>query len=227
MQTLDMSELDLRTVNATLQQQKADTNQTVWEIVNPKGSHAIAVGLDGPIEVAVRGSTGYYCAGMNKEATVHITGSAGPGVAENMMSGAVIVEGDASQYAGATGHGGLLVIKGNASSRCGISMKGIDIVVHGNIGHMSAFMAQSGNLVVLGDAGDALGDSLYEARLFIRGTVKSLGADCVEKEMRAEHLEILGDLLERSGTDAKPEDFKRYGSARQLYNFNVDNASAY
>ena len=86
-----------------------------------------------------------------------------------MMSGTVVVEGDASQYAGATGHGGLLNIKGNASSRCGISMKGIDIVVHGSIGHMSAFMGQKGNLVVLGDAGDALGDSLYEARLFVRG----------------------------------------------------------
>lgn len=227
MQTLDMSEIDLRTVNATLQAQKADTNQTTWEIINPKGSHAIAVGLDGPIEVVVKGSTGYYCAGMNKEASIHITGSAGPGVAENMMSGTVIVEGDASQYAGATGHGGLLVIKGNASSRCGISMKGIDIVVHGNIGHMSAFMAQSGNLVVLGNAGDALGDSLYEARLFVRGTVKSLGADCIEKDMRAEHLEILAELLERSGSDAKPEEFKRYGSARELYNFNIDNASAY
>jgi glutamate synthase domain-containing protein 3 len=153
--------------------------------------------------------------------------TAGPGVAENMMSGTVIVEGDASQYAGATGNGGLLVIKGNASSRCGISMKGIDIVVFGSIGHMSAFMAQSGNLVVLGDAGDALGDSLYEARLFVRGSVKSLGADCIEKEMRPEHLEILRDLLERSGAPARPEEFRRYGSARRLYNFHIDNASAY
>ena len=55
------------------------------------------------------------------------------------------------------------VIDGSASARCGISMKGVDIVVEGSIGPMSAFMAQSGNLVVLGDAGDALGDSIYEA----------------------------------------------------------------
>ncbi|MBZ0122951.1 MAG: protein GlxC, partial [Roseovarius sp.] len=116
---------------------------------------------------------------------------------------------------------------GNAASRCGISMKGIDIVVHGNIGHMSAFMAQTGNLVVLGDAGDSLGDSLYEARLFVRGKVKSLGADCIEKEMRPEHIEILRDLLERAGADARPEEFRRYGSARTLYNFHVDNVSAY
>ncbi|WP_299951043.1 protein GlxC [uncultured Ruegeria sp.] len=227
MQTYDLEANGLSGLNSTLQSQNTETNQTSWEVVNPKGSHAIAVGLDAPIEVTVKGSTGYYCAGMNQQATIRVEGSVGPGVAENMMSGEVIVDGDASQYAGATGHGGLLVIKGNASSRCGISMKGIDIVVHGNIGHMSAFMAQAGNLVVCGDAGDALGDSLYEARLFVRGTVQSLGADCVEKEMRPEHLEVLKDLLDRAGCDAKPEEFRRYGSARQLYNFDVDNTAAY
>ena len=227
MQTLDMAKVDLREVNSTLFDQKENTNQTSWEIINPKGSHAVAVGLDAPIEVTIKGHTGYYCGGMNQQATVHVEGSAGPGVAENMMSGSVIIDGDASQYAGATGHGGLLVIKGNASSRCGISMKGIDIVVHGSIGHMSAFMAQSGNLVVCGDAGEALGDSCYEARLFVRGSVTSLGADCEKKEMRPEHLEILADLLKRSGSDAKPEEFTRYGSARNLYNFDVDNSAAY
>ena len=224
MQTIDLQDTSLRDMNATLHAQSETTNQTAWEIVNPKGAHAIACGLDAPIEVTVKGSTGYYCAGMNKQATVNIHGSAGPGVAENMMSGTVVIEGDASQYAGATGHGGLLVIKGNASSRCGIAMKGIDIVVHGNIGHMSAFMAQSGTLVVCGDAGEAMGDSLYEARLFVRGSVKSLGADCIAKDMRPEHLALLADLLDRAGSDARPEEFTRYGSARKLYHFNVDNA---
>ena len=227
MTTLDMSTTPLREVNVTLQEAAKSQSNSAFEITNPRGSHAVAVGLDGPVSVTIKGSTGYYCAGMNKSATIRVEGSTGPGVAENMMSGEVVIEGDAYQYAGATGHGGLLNIKGNASSRCGISMKGIDIVVHGNIGHMSAFMAQKGNLVVLGDAGDALGDSLYEARLFVRGSVKSLGADCIEKEMRPEHLEILKDLLAKAGADAKPEEFKRYGSARKLYNFNIDHADEY
>lgn len=224
MQTIDLETTPLRDLNATLQAQAQETNQTAWEVLNPKGRHAIAVGLDAPIDVTVRGSTGYYCAGMNQQARVHVTGSVGPGVAENMMSGCVTVEGDASQYAGATGHGGLLVIRGNASSRCGISMKGIDIVVGGSIGHMSAFMAQSGTLVVCGDAGEALGDSLYEARIFVRGQVNSLGADCIEKEMRDEHRALLATLLERAGIDVRPEEFRRYGSARQLYHFDIDNA---
>lgn len=225
--TLDLSKTALREVNATLQEAARANANEPYVIANPRGSHALACGLDGVLDVRVQGSAGYYCAGMNKDASVTVEGSAGPGVAENMMSGIVTIEGDASQYAGATGHGGMLNIKGNASSRCGISMKGIDIVVHGDIGHMSAFMAQKGNLVVLGDAGDALGDSLYEARLFVRGSVKSLGADCIEKEMRPEHLALLTELLDRAGADAAPEDFKRYGSARKLYNFNIDHADEY
>lgn len=228
MPVVDLARTELRELNAALHGQGPGTNETLWEVINPRGSHAVAVGVNAPIAVEIKGSVGYYCAGMNREAMITVHGSAGPGVAENMMSGEVRVKGDASQYAGATGKGGLLVIEGNASSRCGISMKGIDIVVRGSIGHMSAFMAQAGHLVVCGDAGDALGDSIYEAKLFVRGAVKSLGADCIEKEMRGEHLDAVQALLDRAGiTDAKASEFKRYGSARKLYNFSVDHADAY
>jgi glutamate synthase domain-containing protein 3 len=93
---------------------------------------------------------------------------------------------------------------------------------------MTAFMAQTGRVVVLGDAGDSLGDSLYEARLYVRGSVASLGADCVEKELRDEHLTELRELLERAGIDdVAASEFRRYGSARQLYNFHVDNLGSY
>lgn len=227
MQSFDLGEKGLRALHEQLHGLNGSGNETAWEVVNPRGSHAIAAGLDAPIEVTVRGSTGYYCGGMNQQATIHVDGSAGPGTGENMMSGRIVIAGDASQYLGATAHGGLIVVKGNASSRCGISMKGVDIVVQGNIGHMSGFMAQSGNLVVCGDAGDALGDSCYEARFFVRGKVKSLGADCEKKEMRPEHIELLNKLLDEAGCDAKAEEFTRYGSARTLYNFDVDNAGAY
>jgi methylamine---glutamate N-methyltransferase subunit B len=86
-------------------------------------------------------------------------------------------------------------------------------------------MAQAGRLVVLGNAGDALGDSLYEARIYVRGEIASLGADCVEKELRDEHREELAGLLEAAGlAGVSPGAFRRYGSARQLYSFHVDNA---
>lgn len=228
MPVFDLAQTPLRELNRALHEIGPGANDTAFEVVNPRGSHAVAVGIDAPVSVSIRGSVGYYCAGMNDGGSVTVHGSAGPGVAENMMSGTVVVEGDASQYAGATGRGGLLVVKGNAASRCGISMKGIDIVVHGSIGHMSAFMGQSGHLVVLGDAGEALGDSLYEAKLFVRGAVKSLGADCIEKPMRPEHYEALATLLAKAGVGGVGTgEFRRYGSARKLYNFSIDNADAY
>jgi glutamate synthase domain-containing protein 3 len=224
-ETVDLAATPLRELNARLH---AADPAPRWRVVNPSGAHAVAVGIDAEIEVEVGGHVGYYCAGMNQRATVRVHGNAGVGLAENMMSGSVWVDGYAGQSCAATGRGGLVVVQGDASARCGISMKGVDIVVRGSVGHMSAFMAQKGRLVVCGDAGHALGDSIYEARLYVRGTVASLGADCVEKELRAEHRAELADLLAQAGvTDADPREFRRYGSARRLYTFDVDHAGEY
>src|SRR5262245_36396720 len=143
------------------------------------------------------------------------------------MSGEVRVKGNASQSAAASGRGGFVVIEGDASARCGISMKGVDIVVGGSVGHMSAFMAQRGTMVVCGNTGSDLGDSIYEAELFVGGRVGSLGADCVEKEMTAEHVGKLAALLKQAALDADPRRFRRFGSARRLYHFHVDHADAY
>jgi glutamate synthase domain-containing protein 3 len=225
--TVDLAADSVRDLNQRLHDLPPETNERLWRIVNPKGAHAIAAGVDGPIEILIEGHVGYYCAGMIKQAKLVIDGHCGVGVAENIMSGEVRVKGNASQSAGASGHGGLLVIEGDASARCGISMKGVDIVVGGSVGHLSAFMAQTGSLVVCGDAGQSLGDSIYEAKIYVQGKVESLGADCVEKKMTDHHLAKLGRLLDRAGLKADPRKFKRYGSARKLYNFHVDHADAY
>jgi glutamate synthase domain-containing protein 3 len=227
LEVVDLESTSVRELNQRLHDLARERGPEAWRILNPSGAHALACGLDADVEVEIQGHVGYYCAGMNKRATVRVHGNASTGIAENLMSGRVEVDGNVSQSAGATGRGGLLVVRGNASSRCGISMKGIDIVVGGDVGHMSAFMAQRGTLVVCGDAGDALGDSIYEARLYVRGKVAGLGADCIEKEVRDEHVEQVRGLLEAAGIDADPADFRRYGSARQLYTFKIDNAGAY
>jgi glutamate synthase domain-containing protein 3 len=228
-EVVDLEQTSLRELNQRLHDLDADDpDPRCWRVVNPNGAHAVACGLDTPIELEIVGHAGYYCAGMNKHATVRVRGNVSTGVAENIMSGSVVVEGTAGQSAGATGRGGLLVVHGDAGARCGISMKGIDIVVRGSIGHLSGFMAQRGCLVVCGDAGEALGDSIYETHIYIRGKVAGLGADCIEKELREHHVAELRALLELAGfTDVDPADFRRYGSARELYNFKVDNAGAY
>ena len=41
-------------------------------------------------------------------------------------------------------------------------------------------------------------------------------------------VQVLRDLLEAAGIDdLDPAEFRRYGSARRLYNFTIDNAGSY
>jgi glutamate synthase domain-containing protein 3 len=223
--TFDLSRQTLRELNLFLHRNLGRTKQV--KVLNPDGAHSIAAGVNAAVDIEVDGHAGYYLGGMNQHARILVRGNAGPGVAEGMTSGLVHVKGFASVSAGAAGHGGLLVVEGDTSLRCGISMKGIDIVVGGSVGDFSAFMAQAGRLVICGDAGDALGDSLYEAVIYVRGKVKSLGADAGEQPMGDADYAAVGELLARAGIDHDPKQFRRIASKRELYHWNADSNQEY
>ena len=222
----DLSRQSVRELNQFLHHDLPSGDVEV-EVLNPNGMHSLAVGIDAPIEVNIRGHAGYFIGGMNKQASITVYGNVGWSLAENIMSGTVRVKGCASECAGASGHGGLVVIEEDASSRCGISMKGCDIVVGGSVGHMSAFMAQAGTLVVCGDAGASLGDSLYEATIYVGGKITSLGADAQEEPMAAADFERVKTLLERAGMEHDPKAFKRVASKRSLYHWHADAEQEY
>ena len=146
----------------------------------------------------------------------------GLGVAENLMSGTVRVSGNASGSAAASAHGGLVVIRGDASSRAGISLKGGTLAVAGDVGHMGAFMAQAGTILVGGDAGDSLGDSLYEAVVYVGGRIRSLGADARVEDMLESDIARVRELCALAGFDhIAAESVRKVASAKQLYNFDA------
>ena len=90
-------------------------------------------------------------------------------------------------------------------------------------------MAQKGRLVVCGDAGEALGDSIYEARLYVRGSGARRSAPTASRRSCAPSTSPSCAALLDAGrdVDVDPAEFRRYGSARRLYTFDVDNAGAY
>ena len=216
------SEGALRALNRYLHAEVASERPASVRVTHPDGAHAIAAGVNAPVDIDVMGHAGYYVAGMNQQARVTVHGNAGTGAAENMMSGFVRIKGFASNSAGASAHGGTLVIEGDASLRCGISLKGGDIVVGGSAGSFTAFMAQAGRIVICGNAGEALGDSLYEAVIYVRGKVASLGADARFEPMTAEDLAAVRELLQAAGFDHDPASFRKVASARGLYHWNAD-----
>lgn len=223
----DLDQTGVRDLNQFLHHELAASGARHIEVFNPNGRHNIAVGMDAPVSVDIRGHAGYFIGGMNKQARITVHGNVGWSVGENIMSGSIRVKGNASECAGASGHGGLVIIEGDASSRCGISMKGCDIVVGGSVGHMSAFMAQLGTLVVCGDADPGLGDSLYEAVIYVRGTIHGLGADAREEPMGDDDYARVANLLEKAGLDHDLREFKRVASARTLYHWNADHHQEY
>ena len=218
----DLARVPLRDVNFYLHRNARDEGISQVRILNPDGAHSIASGLSFPVDVEIDGHVGYYVGGMNQDARITVRGNAGPGAGENMMSGTIRVEGFASTAAGASAHGGCLIVHGDASLRCGISLKGGDIVVGGSVGSFSAFMAQAGRIVICEDAGDALGDSLYEAVIYVRGKVRSLGADARFEPMQAADLAAVTELLGVAGFKHDPQEFQRIASAKNLYHWNAD-----
>ena len=63
MQKFDLAARGLRELNQTLHALKGTTNQTAWEIVNTKGSHAIACGVDAPLDITVHSGFDFWLEG--------------------------------------------------------------------------------------------------------------------------------------------------------------------
>lgn len=215
---LDCRQLGVREINRQLKQSPAGTRVLIRE---PRGAHNLAVGLMQHLDIVIDGNAGYYTGGLSDGPDVTVRGSVGWGV-ENLMSGSVRVTGNASESAAASAHGGVVVIDGDASSRAGISLKGGTLLVGGDVGHMSAFMAQAGTILVGGNAGDSLGDSLYEAVIYVAGSLKSLGADARVEELTEQDVQRVRQLVAVAGFDhVDPQNVTRVASARTLYNFDA------
>jgi methylamine---glutamate N-methyltransferase subunit B len=214
---LSCAETSTREINDALRELPSGTTVRILE---PRGAHNLAVGLQQSLSITIEGNAGYYIGGLCDGPDLTVNGSVGWGVAENLMQGTVRVTGNASESAAATAHGGLTVVCGNASSRAGISLKGGTLAVAGSVGHMSGFMAQAGTILIGGDAGDALGDSLYEAVIYVGGTIKSLGADSQVEDLREADIALVAQIANAAGfTHIDPQNITRVASAKQLYNF--------
>ena len=219
MTVLNARELGVTELNRALRALPAGSAVTITE---PRGHHNIGVGLQHHLDITVEGNAGYYLGGLCDGPNFVVNGSVGWGVGENLMAGTIRVNGSASESAGASAHGGLLVVTGDASLRCGISLKGGDIAVAGRVGHMTAFMAQAGNILVGGDAGDSLGDSLYEAVIYVGGKVSSLGADAKIADLTPADVAKVKEMAAAAGFDhIDAENVTKVASAKTLYNFDA------
>ncbi len=190
-------------------------------ISNPRGKHALGVGVLSRLNLIFEGSLGYFAAGLIDGPNVRINGRVGWSCGENMMSGTIIIEKNAGSTFGAAIRGGDLICKGSVGSRTGIDMKGGTIIVGGNTGALSGFMMQRGRMIVCGNAGKNLGDSMYDGTIYIGGAIHSLGVDAVEAPLTEPDASWLRRKLHMYGLlpSAGVSHFTKVVAGKQLWNY--------
>ena len=187
-------------------------------VLNPGAKHSLGVGILTRCRITFDGSLGYFGCGLIDGPEIEIDGRVGWSSCENMMSGVVTVRGNAGSLTGAAIRGGDLIVHGRLGARSGIDQKGGLILTLGDVGSMTGFMMQRGRQIICGDAGPGLGDSMYDGIIYVGGTVKSLGIDCVPGEWTDADTEYVERKFRIYGLGTPPS-FDKFVCGKKLYNY--------
>ncbi len=195
MVTIDLGKTSVREGNEKIRQCGKDGENV--EVINPDARHHIGVGLVHPINVKVKGSAGYFCAGLSDAAHFEVESNVGWGVGDNMYSGSVVVGGNAGAIPGVAIRGAEIVIRGNMGSRAGQVMKAGTLCCEGNANFMAGYMMYGGRIIILGDSGEKVGEDMSAGEIFVAGKVENLGSDAELTDIDSAEIDDVMEFLER------------------------------
>jgi glutamate synthase domain-containing protein 3 len=216
--TFDAADLTTRQINLEIRNLIYEQGIRDVTVLNPGAKHSIGVGILQRCRIRYEGSLGYFGLGLIDGPEITVTGRVGWSVCENMMSGVVVIEKNAGSLTGAALRGGDLIVRGAVGARTGIDQKGGTIIVGGDAGTNTGFMMQRGRQIILGNVGPNLGDSMYDGTLYVGGTVKSLGLDCVEGEWTDADTEFVERKFRIHGL-GDPPPLQKFVCGKVLYNY--------
>ncbi len=195
MVTINLAEVPVREANEQIREYGAQGEDV--ELINPDARHHLGVGLTDRINVKIRGSAGYFCAGLTDAARFHVENNVGWGLGDNMYSGSVVVGGNAGAIAGVAIRGAEVVIHGNMGSRAGQVMKAGTLCCAGNANFMAGYMMYGGRIIILGDSGERVGEDMAGGEIFVCGDIVTLGSDAVETDIDAAERDEVMAFLDR------------------------------
>ena len=195
MVTIDLGKTSVREGNEQIRQ--CGHNGEDVEVINPDARHHIGVGLVHPVKVKIRGSAGYFCAGLSDSARFEVASNVGWGVGDNMYAGSVVVGGNAGAIPGVAIRGAEIVIHGNMGSRAGQVMKAGTLCCAGNANFMAGYMMYGGRIIILGDSGEKVGEDMSAGEIFVGGKVEELGSDAELTDIDSAETEEIMAFLDR------------------------------
>src|SRR2546425_11319177 len=214
----DAKSLTTRQINLELRWLLYEEGVRDVTVLNPGAKHSLGVGILTRCRITFDGSLGYVGCGLIVGPEIHVKGRVGWSACENMMSGVVVIESNAGSLTAAAIRGGDVLVKGRVGARTGIDQKGGTIIVLGDAGSMTGFMLQRGRQIICGNVGHGLGDSMYDGVIYVGGTVKSLGIDCVPGEWTDADTEFIERKFRIYGLGSPPE-LQKFVCGKVLYNY--------
>ena len=195
MAVIDLGQMPVREANELIRKLAADGENI--EVVNPDARHHIGVGLTHPVDVSIRGSAGYFCAGLTDQARFEVERNVGWGLGDNMYSGSVVVRGNAGAIPGVAIRGAEIVVHGNMGSRAGQVMKAGTLCCAGNANFMAGYMMYGGRIIILGESGEKVGEDMSGGEIFVGGKLRDLGSDATVTDIAADELDGIREFLDR------------------------------
>ena len=201
MVTIDLAKITTREANEKIRDYGAKGEDV--EVLNPDARHHIGVGLIHPIRVNVRGSAGYFCAGLSDGARFEVDNNVGWGLGDNMYTGSVVVGGNAGAIAGVAIRGAEVVVRGNMGSRAGQVMKAGTLACVGNANFMAGYMMYGGRIIIIGNSGEKLGEDMSGGEIYLGGSLQSLGTDAKVTDVEGDEIDDIRAFLDRYEIDFK------------------------
>ncbi len=195
MVAIDLSDVSVRRANELIREYGADGEHV--EVINPDARHHIGVGLTHDITVRIKGSAGYFCAGLTDGPRFEVESNVGWGLADNMYKGSVVVGGNASAIPGVAIRGAEVVIRGNMGSRAGQVMKAGTLACGGNANFMAGYMLYGGRIIILGNSGERVGEDMTGGTIYVGGEVQTLGTDAKIVDMAEDERDSILEFLDR------------------------------
>ena len=195
MVTIDLADVAVREANELIRSY-GEAGEDV-ELVNPDARHHLGVGLTSPINVTIRGSAGYFCAGLSDAANFVVERNAGWGLGDNIYKGSVVVKGNAGAIAGVAIRGGEVVVHGNMGSRSGQVMKAGTLLCAGNANFMAGYLMYGGRIIILGNSGERVGEDMASGDIYVGGKVETLGSDATLTDMDSAERDSIMEFLDR------------------------------
>ncbi len=195
MATIDLATTSVRDANGLIRNYGAEGEDVV--VINPDARHHIGVGLVHPIRVRIKGSAGYFCAGLSDGGQYEIDNNVGWGLADNMLGGSVVVRGNASAIAAVAIRGAEVVVHGNIGSRAGQVMKEGTLLAKGNANFMAGYMMYGGRIIILGASGEKVGQDMTGGTIYVGGKIDSLGTDAHQIDLPEAEQNEIREFLDR------------------------------